>query len=71
MVTSQTSINDLVEKSYREIQSSFGSSTGVRADVSIPLNMMSADFGGSFKNIITNDNANKKKNDRVLKNTQL
>ena len=67
VASAQTSINEMVEKSYREIQSSFGSSTGVRADVSIPLNAVSADFGGSFKNIVTNDNVNKQKNDRVLK----
>lgn len=65
-----TNMNEVAEKSWDEIQNAFGSSTSVGGGVSIPIQFITADVGGSIQNIKTNDLGEKKKNENYEKTTE-
>ena len=70
-MSSESSLKEMVEKSWQEIQSSFGSSTSVNGQISIPVNSLTADMGGSFVNVVTNDNANRNRQEKFSRSSSL
>lgn len=63
-------MNELAEKSAQEIQTTFGSSTTVGGDVSIPIKFITADLGGNLEKVETKSNGEKKKNENYFKVSQ-
>lgn len=61
-----SSINDMAEDSWKEIQSAFGNSETNGADGSVPTSFVSVDLGGRINNIKTNNKANGLRNNDYI-----
>ncbi len=50
----ESGVEDLAENSWKEIQTTFGSSKSTSVDGSVPVSFVSVDLGGSIQNVDTN-----------------
>ena len=69
--TSSSSISDLSESFWKEIQSAFGSSSTNGGGGSIPTSFVSVDLGGQITNLKSQNSDNRTRNDALSKVEEL
>lgn len=71
VASKEVDINDLAEKSWQEIQSCFGSDTGLGGKISVPVKFFSSGVGLNLDKTQTDSLAQKANNQNYLKHIQM